>query len=131
MRQYAPLLCQWKQAARVFLGLSIGFACISKQDACASMCCLRLCAPTRDAGITEPFGGLLAFLVLLGNDSRVTFGILFGVVAGMMVYISLVNLLPTAWRYVPGGNLSTAMLMLGMALMAASLILFDEFAPQI
>ena len=42
------------------------------------------------SGVTEPIGGILGYLVLYGNGmSDEAYGALFGVVGGMMVYISL------------------------------------------
>ena len=55
---------------------------------------------------------------------ELTLGITFGMVAGIMVYISFDELLPTARRY---GNDHTVIvgLVLGMFVMALSLILFQ------
>jgi ZIP family zinc transporter len=50
--------------------------------------------------------------------------VLFGYVAGMMIYISLRELLPTALRYDPADACVTAAAFWGMAVMAASLLLF-------
>jgi ZIP family zinc transporter len=78
------------------------------------------------SGISEPIGGLLGFLVLYGNHmSDLAYAIMFGIVAGMMVFISIRELLPTALRYDPKDRFATAGFMLGMAVMAASLLLFQ------
>lgn len=80
------------------------------------------------SGLSEPIGGLLGYLILtpfLANISVVgtTMGILYGAVAGIMVFISLDELLPLAHEY---GKEHTAIIGIaaGMAVMAASLILF-------
>ena len=52
------------------------------------------------------------------------FGLVFGVVAGMMVYISIRELLPTALRYDPSDRYATLGFFFGSAVMAASLLLF-------
>lgn len=41
------------------------------------------------AGIAEPLGGLLAFLVLSGNQQHAVYGAVFGLVAGIMTALSL------------------------------------------
>jgi zinc transporter, ZIP family len=46
-------------------------------------------------------------------------------VAGMMVIISVRELLPTAHRYDPDDTVVTNMFMVGMAIMALSLVLFQ------
>ena len=56
--------------------------------------------------------------------SQLAFGVMFSFVAGMMVYISIRELLPTALRYDPKDSCATACAFWGMAVMAASLLLF-------
>jgi ZIP family zinc transporter len=78
------------------------------------------------SGISEPIGGLFGYLVLYGNGmSDVAYGALFGIVGGMMVYISLKELLPTALKYDPRDTCVTNCMFGGMAIMALSLILFQ------
>jgi ZIP family zinc transporter len=78
------------------------------------------------SGVSEPIGGLFGYLVLYGNAmSDVAYGALFGVVGGMMVYISLKELLPTALKYDPHDKYVTNCTFAGMAIMALSLILFQ------
>lgn len=74
------------------------------------------------SGLSEPFGAIVAFLVLGPFISDNLFGIIFGAVAGIMVYISIDELMPTAREY-GEHNLSILGLMLGMAVMALSVIL--------
>ena len=78
------------------------------------------------SGISEPIGGIVGYLVLYGNAmSDTAYGALFGVVGGMMVYISLKELLPTALKYDPHDKHVTNCMFGGMAIMALSLILFQ------
>lgn len=78
------------------------------------------------SGVSEPIGGVFGYLILYGNAmSDVAYGALFGVVGGMMVYISLKELLPTALKYDPHDQYVTSCMFLGMAVMALSLILFQ------
>lgn len=48
------------------------------------------------SGLAEPVGALVAFLILMPFLSDVLFGIIFSMVAGIMVFISLDELLPAA-----------------------------------
>ena len=78
------------------------------------------------SGISELVGGLFGYLILYGNAmSDVAYGSLFGIVAGMMVYISLKELLPTALKYDSHDTVVTTCMFIGMAIMALSLILFQ------
>jgi ZIP family zinc transporter len=52
------------------------------------------------------------------------YGTLFGIVGGMMVYISLRELVPTALKYDPKDKFVTNCVFAGMLIMAASLLLF-------
>lgn len=76
------------------------------------------------SGVTELVGALLGYLVLRKVLSQTVYGILFGIVAGMMVFISLKQLLPTAHKYDPNDRVTTASLCLGMTIMSLSLVLF-------
>ncbi len=51
------------------------------------------------SGVSEPVGALFGYAVLHGNVSNIAYGFMFGIVAGMMVYISLAELLPAAYRH--------------------------------
>ena len=75
------------------------------------------------SGLTEPIGAVVGYLILAPLMGNLTLGITFGVVAGIMVYISFDELLPAARRY---GNDHTAIwgVIAGMFVMALSLILF-------
>lgn len=75
------------------------------------------------SGLAEPVGAAVGFLILMPFLSPGVFGILFGGVAGIMVFISLDELLPTAEEY-GEHHLCIYGAVAGMALMAVSLLLF-------
>lgn len=75
------------------------------------------------SGLAEPLGALVGFLLLLPFMNAIIYGFLFASVAGIMIYISIDNLLPAAREY-GEPHLSLYGLMGGMALMAVSLMLF-------
>jgi len=75
------------------------------------------------SGIAEPVGAFIGYAILLNFFSDFVFGILFAGVAGIMVFISLDELLPSAQKY-GEHHLSIYGLILGMAVMALSLLLF-------
>ncbi len=81
------------------------------------------------SGVAEPVGAVIAYLVLrlvVGGPAGAVppelMGILFGGVAGIMVYISLDELLPTSRAYGRGHD-SLLGLVAGMVVMALSLLL--------
>ncbi|MCF8223250.1 MAG: zinc transporter ZupT [Bacteroidales bacterium] len=74
------------------------------------------------SGLSEPIGALIGYLVLLPFLSEQVFGILFAAVAGIMVFISLDELLPAAREY-GEHHLSIYGLLAGMAVMAISLLI--------
>lgn len=51
------------------------------------------------SGLSEPFGALLAFLFLAPIMTKLMLGILFAIIAGIMLYISLYELLPFSFKY--------------------------------
>ncbi len=75
------------------------------------------------SGLSEPVGALIGYLILFRFFNDVMFGFIFASVAGIMVYICLDELLPSAREY---GKHHLAMygLIGGMAVMALSLLLF-------
>lgn len=77
------------------------------------------------SGVSEPIGALFGYLVLGGDVSQVAYGSMFGVVAGMMVYISLAELLPAAYRFESNPAVVTSAMVSGMVIMALSLIAFQ------
>lgn len=74
------------------------------------------------SGLAEPVGALLGFYVLMQFMNDYVFGVIFAGVAGVMIYISLDELLPTAKRY--DHHLPIMGVFVGMLIMAASLVLF-------
>jgi len=75
------------------------------------------------SGLAEPIGALLAYFILMPFLSDLLFGFIFASVAGIMVFISIDELLPTAREY---GLHHHAVygFVAGMAVMALSLLLF-------
>ncbi|MDE7077361.1 MAG: zinc transporter ZupT [Alistipes sp.] len=74
------------------------------------------------SGLAEPVGALLAWAVLMPFMSATLMGCVLAVVAGIMVFISIDELLPAAREY---GEPHTSIygVVTGMALMAVSLIM--------
>ncbi|RCX14812.1 ZIP family zinc transporter [Anaerobacterium chartisolvens] len=75
------------------------------------------------SGLSEPVGAIIGYLILATFFNDVVFGVLFASVAGIMVFISLDELLPTAREY-GEAHLSIYGLIAGMMVMAVSLLLF-------
>ena len=75
------------------------------------------------SGLAEPVGALVGYTILAPFMTDTVFGILFSAVAGIMVFISLDELLPTAQEY-GEHHLPMYGLVAGMAVMAISLLLF-------
>jgi zinc transporter, ZIP family len=75
------------------------------------------------SGLAEPVGALIGYFLLQAFFSDVTFGFIFASVAGIMIYISLDELLPTAEEY-GEHHLAIGGLIAGMIVMAGSLLLF-------
>lgn len=75
------------------------------------------------SGIAEPMGGLLGYFILAAIFKESFLGIILAAVAGIMVYISLDELLPTAEKY---GKHHVAIIgvIAGMAFMGFSLLFF-------
>jgi len=76
------------------------------------------------SGLAEPLGAALGYLVLAPYISDQLLGTLFAAVAGIMVYIALDSLLPAA-REFHKGQLAIYGVIVGMAVMAASIVLFS------
>ncbi len=76
------------------------------------------------SGVSEPIGALVGFFIFLQFMSDIFFGVIFASVAGIMVFISLDQLLPAAREY-GEHHLSVYGLISGMGVMALSLILFS------
>ena len=74
------------------------------------------------SGLSEPVGALIGYFLLRSFFSESVFGLVFAGVAGIMVYISLDELLPTAEEY-GQHHIAIAGLIGGMLVMAVSLLL--------
>lgn len=75
------------------------------------------------SGFAEPVGALIGWLVLMPIMNDVVFGVIFAAVAGIMVFISVDELLPAAREY-GEHHLSIYGLIAGMVVMSVSLLLF-------
>jgi Predicted divalent heavy-metal cations transporter len=75
------------------------------------------------SGLSEPIGALIGWLILMPIMGDVVFGVIFAGVAGIMVFISFDELLPAAREY-GEHHLSIYGLIMGMIIMAVSLLLF-------
>lgn len=105
-----------------------GFA-IAVPVYCSTGSKAKACLWSLIATFAEPFGAFLAWIVLsAGGDgttiSEATFGWLFGLVGGMMTMVVLHELLPSAFALDPHNKVSTFGIVLGMFIMAVSLVLF-------
>lgn len=74
------------------------------------------------SGLAEPVGAIIGFFLLKWFFTDAAFGFIFAAVAGIMIYISLDELLPTAEEY---GEHHVAIygLIAGMAVMSLSLVM--------
>lgn len=75
------------------------------------------------SGLSEPIGAILGFFIFRSIFNETTFGLLFSAVAGIMIYISIDELLPTAEEY-GKHHIAVGSLIIGMAVMAISLLMF-------
>lgn len=74
------------------------------------------------SGFAEPLGAVVAYLILMPFLNELILGIVFATVAGIMVFISLDELLPGAQKY-GTHHWPTYGVLAGMIIMAVSLIL--------
>lgn len=75
------------------------------------------------SGLAEPFGALIAYLFLMNFWSESLNGIVLAAVSGIMIFISIDELLPSAEKY-GKHHISIMGLVAGMFIMAMSLYLF-------
>jgi len=75
------------------------------------------------SGFSEPIGALVGYLILMPFINGTIMGIIFALVSGIMVFISLDELLPSAREY-GEHHLAIYGLISGMIIMALSLLLF-------
>jgi zinc transporter, ZIP family len=78
---------------------------------------------TAISALAEPVGALLGYLLLAPYLDNGVFGALFGMIAGVMVFLALDELMPEAKRYARGHETTYGMIA-GMAGIAFSLVLF-------
>lgn len=75
------------------------------------------------SGITEPLGAVIGYLLLRPFFNDTVFGILFGIIAGIMVFISIEELLPMAREY-EKSKITIIGFVFGMGVIALSLLMF-------
>lgn len=75
------------------------------------------------SALAEPAGALIGYVILAPFLSPTVFAVVFGMIAGAMVFLALDELLPTAKRYAVGHE-TVYGIVTGMAALAASLVLF-------
>jgi ZIP family zinc transporter len=76
-------------------------------------------------GLTQPIAALIGWAVSSGSITDDKNAIMLSFAGGIMVMISLKELLPTAHRYDPNDSVVTYALVCGMGIMALSLVLFN------
>jgi ZIP family zinc transporter len=76
------------------------------------------------SGLSEPLGAIVGYFLLIRFLSDTMFGIIFAIVSGIMVYISVDELLPTAEQY-GEHHIVIYGFVLGMATMALGLLLLS------
>lgn len=76
------------------------------------------------SGMSEPVGALIAAALVSWVLPAQVFGVFYGVVAGMMVFLALDELLPGALRYQTDKHQTVYGMLAGMAVMALSFVLF-------
>ena len=74
------------------------------------------------SGLAEPLGAIAAYFILMQLLNENMYGVLFAMIAGIMVFISFDELLPSAREY-GEHHLSIYGLVVGMMVMATSIIL--------
>lgn len=77
------------------------------------------------SGASEPLGALIGYFAIGDEFSGNANGVLFGLVAGIMAYLAIDELLPCAIRYDPENTVVTWSVIAGMMAIAVSVMLFD------
>ena len=77
------------------------------------------------SGLSELFGAIIAFLFLKPIINNTNLGVLFAIIAGIMIHISIYELLPTSFKYKKYG-LSIIWIILGMLFILISHNLFSN-----
>ncbi|MDD3765972.1 MAG: zinc transporter ZupT [Eubacteriales bacterium] len=76
------------------------------------------------AGMAEPLGAIIGFVVLINILNDYTFGASFALIAGIMIYLALDELLPMAKEY-DEGHQGIIGVSLGMLVMAMTTLFFE------
>ena len=76
------------------------------------------------SAIAEPIGAGLAWILIDNFTDGVPIGIAFGAVGGIMTHISIIELIPAAFRNDPEKKVTPYAIFAGMVFMSISLILF-------
>lgn len=74
------------------------------------------------SGISEPLGAILGWL-LLNNVSNFVYGAMYGFVAGIMIIVTLQELLPNSLEYDPDDKITTKTMVIGMGIVALLMII--------
>lgn len=76
-------------------------------------------------GLCQPFGAIMGYLILSRFFNDMVFGVLFSIVAGIMIFVSLDELLPASQKY-EDHHLSVYGAIAGMIIMALSMVFFHQ-----
>ncbi|KAI9188946.1 hypothetical protein H9P43_000368 [Blastocladiella emersonii ATCC 22665] len=79
-------------------------------------------------GASEPLGAVLGYVILKATpdtELSVVYGVLFAIIAGVMTFVSISQLIPTALAHHPNPRDVAILVFVGMAVMASSLVLFE------
>jgi len=76
-------------------------------------------------GLCQPLGAIIGYMVLSQFFNDLTFGIMFSVVAGIMIFVSLDELLPSSQKY-EDHHISVYGAIAGMMVMALSMSFFHH-----
>ncbi len=76
-------------------------------------------------GLCQPLGAILGYMILSNFFNDMIFGLLFCIISGIMIFVSLDELLPTSQQY-EDHHFSVYGTIFGMIVMAISLMLFGH-----
>jgi len=77
------------------------------------------------SGVAEPIGALIGWAIVNDIWGHAAFGVMFGVTAGIMIYISFTELLPLARKNDPTDKVTTVLIFLGFFVMDLSLFVAE------
>jgi zinc transporter, ZIP family len=78
------------------------------------------------SGLSEIIAALLAWAILAPIVNDTVFGVMYSLVAGIMVVTAITELLPPALRYDPENSVTSTAFIVGMTVMALSLVLLTS-----